>query len=306
MKKIVLFIVFALVLSPLHSCKKEEDQEPESSNSYRLTQIVEDNLYKFDFIYDEDRIKRIDFTKDKGNDDWELIRQIQVEYDTDLMSLNYYYDDFYSSDMILEEKVEFIFENDKVVERNRYIYQDDVFNHDRKNTYHYYENKLSEIITYHVYEDFSTTRNFTYNNGLLIEIEGDSENTSLELEKLSFQYSDSRIAYVTLHIKTENDWNPVEKHEYLYTGNLLTTLKLQSWDSENNLWDECVQCTQHYSYNGNDYLAVLNSDSDEFNEIVFHYEESVGNLNDIIPPIYDESILGVSNSYMIFNEIAYY
>lgn len=76
MKKIVLIIVLALVLSPLHSCKKEDDLEPTK------TELLTNGIW--------DGVSIEDYTDDVS-DYIELIPELQLDFKTDKTYISFEY-----------------------------------------------------------------------------------------------------------------------------------------------------------------------------------------------------------------------
>lgn len=281
MKKIVLTIVLALVLSPLHSCKKEDNEESPEKN-YRLKELknifIEENDIHGNHIvfhYDnQDRLLKIEYFDSENATDWELYGKLEITYNAQTTTMIYYtfensqWSEFYTKTLSYSSTG---LTNFKVTNPSSETYYEA--------NYQYTNELLSSYTKTYFYPSSSTTTTtYTYTNGVVSEenIEPDSD----YLWKSEFLYDNDQIK-TRLNWHFDEIWEQQYKWEYVFTNDLVKSITF-FWFNLSAQWIE--EDIIRFDYDENNTIQSI-SEGDIDPEIYsFISEEGKSNMEDFILP----------------------
>lgn len=294
MKKTVLFILLALVLSPINSCKKDNEDEILETN-FRLKEWIDNRMeadYKSTITYENEKIIQVDVLRKEANSSWVNFRKKTYTYLANTITqLIYSYSDE-SSNWEELYKGEYVFDGNKIIERATYFYDEQWVGYS-KSIFEYSGDNLST-------EQRFTGGSINFNLSARIDyhFEGNTIMDTImyrliydeweESYKTVFTHSNNIIADMTKYYKAspQGNWDEYFKREYDYSGNELSTIMAYNYDE--NLW--VLQLEYSFVMNENELLEEV-AISPEAHNYTFIYEEGVGNYNDIISP--SNKILGI-------------
>lgn len=274
-----LLLAFA-VISLFVSCEKDEDKDLiASKNSHRIKQSVYESG-KLDFTYEGEKLVKVTQYKKDESEDYIEEYKGEISYSGDNATAIWY--DKHSGTWEIDDKIEYLIQNDLMMEEHHYDYENGNWVEDRKWTYQYSGSNITAWQSFYYDEEDGRLEQdgkgeYIYQNSELEEYkeyELDESGNWFQSNKETFTYNSiNLINTITYRLDESDNWENNSKMEFQYSGDKVSQMAYYYWDREDSQWES--QNSVSYIYNSNGYLSeeLLEIGGDRTHE----YEEGHGN-----------------------------
>jgi hypothetical protein len=244
--------------------------------------------YKTNYFYNDEKMIEVKEYYEDQYEGWELNYRSGIEYQGNKIIISEYYGD----DVDPFRKVEFIVDNDKILEALLYTNDYGELKLVSETVYSY--SWSGDIIKAEYYSSYNgewilrQMKELIYTNNLIseyMEYSYDFEGNVSLVDKEGFSYESDRLVEWIDYDYEYGSWENYLKIEYNYSGVLISDVS--NFLFENNEWK--YNQTYYYFYNDN---GVLLEEEYESRKINYYYEVGEGNYSLLIAdPLYERHSL---------------
>lgn len=173
MKKTAYLLLLVFILP---SCVKDEDEAPDTSGLPKRikTAILYDHnveSQRIDYYYNIDKLVKAElYTKTNISGDWEMVNELNYEYDLPKVTLTVDYN--FLGTWTTTAKIEYVIENGKIHEMDDYTNFYDVWQHNVTTSYIYSNDELDSYIQENMNQDtvsYAKKIDYSYNDHYIFE-----------------------------------------------------------------------------------------------------------------------------------------
>jgi len=274
-----LFIVLAAI-TLFASCDKIID----TALSYRIKQVVYDNEgtsndWKYIFTYEGEKLVKVTEYEKDADGNWVEYSKSDYSYSGENATITDYY---YTNEWVIDEKYEYLIQNDLLMQELYYFYDDGDWINSSKWVYQYSGGNLTGYQSFYDYNEDGTLEEdykgeYVYQNNKLTEYkdyEIDNSGNWQQYDREIITYNGDKLStWTDYDLDESSNWIEMDKAEYQYSGNNISQINYFTQNDELTQWQ--TDGTKTFSYDSNDYLTEEITESGR--KITYEYEEGTGN-----------------------------